>query len=130
LKLQNENDVKRCRQPWQPYALWLNMALAQLWPQLSAALSAKIGGKVGDILSKISPLGLQLSFKEFDLGTEALSILSAGLAGQVGIQLTRPLCGRSQHLSPLSWPPPPCQTNPAWRPIALQSALATQPLNL
>jgi hypothetical protein len=47
-----------------------NMALTQLWPHLNGALSTVIGRAVGRILSRISPLGLQLSFKEFNLGTE------------------------------------------------------------
>ena len=70
-----------CKRPDYETTMWLNMALAQLWPQLSAALSTTIGNVVGRILGRISPLGLQLSFKEFNLGTEALSILSCKKVG-------------------------------------------------
>ena len=65
-----------CKHPEYETITWLNAALAQLWPQLSAALSTTIGGAVGKILAKISPLGLSLSFKEFSLGTEVRAPLN------------------------------------------------------
>ena len=54
-----------CKRPDFETSVWLNGALEQLWPHLSAALSDKIGTVVGNILAKITPLGISLSFSEF-----------------------------------------------------------------
>ena len=72
-----------CKRPDHETTVWLNGLLAELWPQLSAALSEKIGTAVGKKLARISPLGLNLSFKEFGLGNEAISLLSVRKVGQV-----------------------------------------------
>ena len=65
-----------CKRPGHETNVWLNAALAQLWPHLSTALSDKIGGAVGKILAKITPLGISMSFREFNLGNESLNLLS------------------------------------------------------
>ena len=72
-----------CKKPDHETTVWLNGLLAELWPQLSAALSEKIGTAVGKKLARISPLGLNLSFKEFGLGNEAISLLSVRKVGRV-----------------------------------------------
>ena len=72
-----------CKRPDHETTVWLNGLLAELWPQLSAALSEKIGTAVGKKLARISPLGLNLSFKEFGLGNEAISLLSVRKVGRV-----------------------------------------------
>ena len=41
-----------CKRPGHETNVWLNAALAQLWPHLSTALSEKIGGAIGKILAK------------------------------------------------------------------------------
>ena len=71
-----------CKKPDHETTVWLNGLLAELWPQLSAALSEKIGTAVGKKLARISPLGLNLSFKEFGLGNEAISLLSVRKVGR------------------------------------------------
>ena len=71
-----------CKRPDHETTSWLNGLLAELWPQLSAALSEKIGTAVGKKLARISPLGLNLSFKEFGLGNEAISLLSVRKVGR------------------------------------------------
>ena len=71
-----------CKKPDHETTAWLNGLLAELWPQLSAALSEKIGTAVGKKLARISPLGLNLSFKEFGLGNEAISLLSVRKVGR------------------------------------------------
>lgn len=70
-----------CKRPDHETVVWLNSALGQLWPHLSAALSTTVGNVVGRILGRISPLGMNLSFKEFNMGSEALTILSAKKVG-------------------------------------------------
>lgn len=70
-----------CKRPDFETCVWLNGALEQLWPHLSAALSDKIGTVVGNILAKITPLGISLSFSEFTLGTEPLYIRSVKKTG-------------------------------------------------
>ena len=70
-----------CKRPDFETSVWLNGALEQLWPHLSAALSDKIGTVVGNILAKITPLGISLSFSEFTLGTEPLQIRSLKKTG-------------------------------------------------
>ena len=72
-----------CKKPDHETTAWLNGLLAELWPQLSGALSEKIGTAVGKKLARISPLGLNLSFKEFGLGNEAISLLSVRKVGRV-----------------------------------------------
>ena len=71
-----------CKRPDHETTSWLNGLLAELWPQLSAALSEKIGTAVGKKLARISPMGLNLSFKEFGLGNEAISLLSVRKVGR------------------------------------------------
>ena len=65
-----------CKRPGHETNVWLNAALAQLWPHLSTALSEKIGGAIGKILAKITPMGISMSFREFNLGNESLNLLS------------------------------------------------------
>ena len=65
-----------CKRPGHETNVWLNAALAQLWPHLSIALSDKIGGALGKILAKITPMGVSMSFREFNLGNESLNLLS------------------------------------------------------
>ena len=62
---------------------WLNGALEQLWPHLSHALSDKIGTAVGKVLARITPLGITLSFREFNLGNEPMRLLSVKQTGSL-----------------------------------------------
>ena len=65
-----------CKRPNFETTVWLNSAIKTLWPRLSAALSQTIGNVLSRRLSRVSPLGMSLRIKEFQLGSESLNLLS------------------------------------------------------
>ena len=65
-----------CKRPNFETTVWLNSAIKTLWPRLSAALSKTIGNVLSRRLSRVSPLGMSLRIKEFQLGSESLNLLS------------------------------------------------------
>ena len=62
-----------CKRPNFETTAWLNSAIKTLWPRLSAALSKTLGNVLSRRLSRVSPLGMSLRIKEFQLGSESLN---------------------------------------------------------